>query len=123
MTASGGIYGRPRKPKAQAHDLIVRFVCPCGCKRESFIPIVLDSVQAFERNEFGILKKDGEGNLIPKIRITHEYQLVASIHPAWTPDMNEEYKVLYDRAQAEKEYAEKHQVRKRSEKLLAEQAA
>jgi hypothetical protein len=124
MTVSSeGIYGRKHRPKAQAKDLIVRFVCPCGCKKAYYVPIVVESVWAYERDEFGILKKDVDGNLIPKLKISHDYTLVTSIHPAWDPEHTEEYQVLYERAQAEKQYAEKYATRKPKEKLVAEQAA
>jgi hypothetical protein len=112
---------RPRKSTTPVHDLIVKFRCPCGCNVDYFLPIVIENQQAYERDDIGVLIKDAEGNLVPKLRISHVYDQVPHILRSWSPMMNDHYKILWERAEEEGKYAEKK--RKPTEQLVAEQAS
>lgn len=112
---------KPRRDSTPVHDLIVRFICPCGCGKEYYLPIIIDRVPAFERDEMGQIIRDAEGNPQLKMRISYEYSNAPRIHDAWTEDLNEQFKVLYARGQAERDYAAKK--KKREEQPIAEQLA
>jgi hypothetical protein len=98
---------KPRRDTTPIHDLIVKFICPCGCGKDYYLPIIIDRVPAFERDDLGRIVKDAEGNPTLKTRISFEYTNAPRIHDAWTADMNDDMQVLYERGQAERDYAKK----------------
>jgi hypothetical protein len=97
---------KPRKDTTPVHDLIVEFACS-KCGEVHHLPILVDRVPTLERDELGQLVKDGEGNYIPKTRVSYEYMNAPRVHPAYRPEDEEIYRTLYERAKAEREYAEK----------------
>jgi hypothetical protein len=112
--------GKPRHDRTPVHDLIVEFKCP-KCEAVHHLPILVDRVQMLERDELGQLVKDPEGSYIPIRRVSFEYGNAPRVHPSYRPEDEEIYRTLYERARAEREYAEKQKSKK--EMPLAEQMA
>jgi len=114
--SDSGLHGsrapRPHKNKAKPGDTVlpVTLTCPCGCGHTftRYVWIDIQSIPELERDELGQVVKDAEGNPKEKLRMSHSYISVPRIHPAWVPEMEPELRVLYERSQAEREFAEKH---------------
>jgi hypothetical protein len=109
---------RPRQNKAKPGDTVLPFKCP-DCGKEHLIWIDIQSIPELERDELGQIIRDADGNPKEKVRVSHSYISVPRIHPSWTPEMEDELRVLYERSKAEREYA---QFKKKPE-ILAEVAA
>lgn len=97
---------RPRKNAAKPGDLVVPFTCP-DCQKLHYIWLDVQSIPELERDELGQIIRDAEGNPKEKLRVSHSYISVPRIHPAYTPAMDEELRILYERSKAEREYAAK----------------
>jgi hypothetical protein len=97
---------KPRRDSTPVHDLIVEFACT-KCGEVHHLPILVDRVPALERDELGQLVKDLEGNYIMKTRVSFEYINAPRVHPAYRAEDEEVYRILYDRAQAERDFAKK----------------
>jgi hypothetical protein len=109
---------RPRRNKAKPSELIVEFKAP-DTGHVYYIPIQVDSLPELERDDLGQLVRDENGEPKPVLRLNHSYIQVPRVHPAYDFEMNEEYKILFERAQAEREFAAK----KPKPGILAELAA
>jgi hypothetical protein len=96
----------------------VEFACT-KCGEIHHLPILVDRVPALERDDLGQLIKDEQGNYIPKTRLSYEYINAPRVHPAYRAEDEEIYRTLYERAKAEREYAEK----KKKPVLIAEALA
>ena len=96
---------RPRQNKAKPGDTVLPVTCP-GCKHEFYLWIDIQSIPELERDELGQLILGPDGQPKEKLRISHSYISVPRIHPAWTPELEPELKVLYERSRAEREHAE-----------------
>lgn len=100
---------KPRRPSTRPSDLIVelKLKCPCGCGHEfvRHVPILVEPHVRLERDEFGMLVKDDEGNAKPKIRQSYEYDQIPVVHPSYDPEMEDEYRILSERAEEEKKQA------------------
>jgi len=130
MTERGKL--NPPKSKATPPDLIVpvTLTCPCGCKNTftRFVAVLVRPELVYERDEItGQVKLDLEGRPIEKIRVSHEYKQVPQMHPEWSEEMSDHYKILYDRAQAEREFIAKahaeYEKKHPKPEILAEVAA
>ncbi len=114
---------KPRTSTANPSDLIIQVntTCQhCGKQTVRHIPILVDPVMKFERDEMGMIVKDAQGNPKPKIRISYEYDHLPSIHPAYDPAREEEFRILYERHEEERILAQKV---KKPKKTLAEVTA
>lgn len=109
---------RPRQNKATAHDLIVEFKAP-DTGRTYYIPILVESIQELERDDLGQLIRDDRGDPKPVLRVSHSYIQVPRVHPQYKLEMEEQYRILHERAKAEREYSDKN----KTPKVLAELAA
>src|SRR5271157_4894532 len=98
---------RPRQNKAKPGDLVVPFTCP-DCQKLHYVWLDVQSIPELERDELGQIIRYAEGNPKEKLRISHSYISVPRIHPNYTPEMEPELQVLYERSKAEREYAEKN---------------
>jgi hypothetical protein len=95
---------RPRSNKARPGDTVMPFKCP-DCGAEHFLWIDVQSIPELERDELGQVILDEQGRPKEKMRLSHSYIQVPRIHPAWSPEMEEELKILYERSKAERDYA------------------
>ena len=95
---------KPRRPTAQISDLIVEVAVKCECGRLNVrhVPIQVEPVQKFERDELGNFVKDEEGNPKPKIRISYEYDHLPRVSSNYDQAREEEYRALYQRAEEQK---------------------
>jgi hypothetical protein len=109
---------RPRQNKAKPGDTVLPFTCP-DCGKQHYIWIDVQSIPELERDELGQLVLDENGQPKEKLRVSHSYISVPRVHPAWSPEIEEELKVLYERSKAERDFAAKP----KKDKLVAEIAA
>ena len=109
---------RPRPNKAKPGDLVVPYTCP-DCGKLHYVLLDVQSIPELERDELGQIIRDEQGNPKEKLRISHSYISVPRIHPAYTPAMDEELRILYERSKAEREFAE----RKKQPEVLAAKLA
>ena len=118
-----GLKGRtgphPPKNKAKPGDTVLPFTCP-NCKTEHLLWIDIQRIPELERDEIGqVIRDPTTGEPVQKTTISHSYISVPRLHPAWSPEMEEELKILYERSKAERDFAN----RNKQPKILAEVAA
>jgi hypothetical protein len=114
-TLKGSHAPRPKQNKAKPGDLVVPYTCPT-CKTLHYVWIDEQRMPELLRDELGRLVKDENGIAIPKTHIVRDYISVPRIHPGYSPEMEPELKILYERSQAERDYTEKNP----KPKILAE---
>ena len=113
---------KPRASTANPSDLIVKVPVKCehcGQVTIRHIPILVDPVMKFERDEMGIIVKDPEGNAKPKIRISYEYDHLPRIHPQYDEAREPEYRILAERAEEERMLAFKVKAKKKPLEVTA----
>lgn len=98
---------KPRQNRAKPSELIVEFKAP-DTGKVYYIPIQVVSLPELERDELGQLVRDEQGNPKPVLRMSHSYIQVPVVHPGYNPEMEEEYKILYERSKAERDFEQKH---------------
>lgn len=98
---------RPRANKAKPSELIIEFKAP-DTGKVYYIPIQVVSLPELERDELGQLIRDENGDPKPVLRVSHSYIQVPVVHPGYNPDMEDEYKILYERSKAERDFEQKH---------------
>jgi hypothetical protein len=104
---------RPRRAGTRQADNIVE--CP-NCKKH--IPVIIEYVPQLERDEFGMLVLDEQGNPKTRMKTIPVTSPTVAISPNYDPEREEEYMIAAQRAAEER-----YKMKKPKPTIIAEAAA